>query len=100
MKNYLKYVAQDRRLAVLIVLSRLPSRSANHFVLRMAVRGESGHYELPETIVNDLSFLAGQGLVLTEELPGDVVVATLTDFGEMVAKGTARASGVAVPAVG
>lgn len=99
MSNYIEYVAQDRRLMALRILRGIPERRANHFVLR-SVLASTGYEELAPTVHNDLLWLAKQGLVLTEELDGGILLGTLTDLGDQVARGLVRVAGVAIPAVG
>ena len=94
--NYDDYVAQDRRLAALRILHKLPERRANQFVLRSVLKA-SGYDELPETVENDVRFLARQNTVQLEELPGGILLAKLSPFGEQVATGVATASGIARP---
>ncbi len=98
--NYVEFVAQDRRLMILRILRGIPERRANHFVLRSTLRMAAGYEELAPTVHNDLLWLAKQGLVLTEELDGGILLGTLTDLGDQVARGLVRVAGVAVPAVG
>lgn len=94
--SYSDYVTQDRRLVILRILRGLESRRANHYVLRTAL-GEHGYKELPETIYNDLRWLAGQSLVGIEDLSGGIRLATVTALGEQVADGLVRVAGVATP---
>jgi hypothetical protein len=98
MKSYDEYKAQDRRLAILKILHGVHERRSNQYILRTALRAK-GHDELVSTVSNDLQFLRKQGLVLLEELEPDLLLVVLTDFGDQVARGVARAAGVAVPAV-
>lgn len=92
--SYAEHIAKDRRLAALRILHQLPERRANQFVLRRVLK-EYGYDELPETVENDMRFLARQNTVKIEELPGGVVLTKLTPFGEQVATGVATASGIA-----
>jgi hypothetical protein len=96
--SYDEYTARDRRLVILIVLSKLSERRANQYVMRSALR-DQGYDELVPTVVNDLAFLRKQGLVTIEELPSDMLLATITDLGDQAARGVVRIQGVAVPAV-
>jgi hypothetical protein len=96
--SYEDFVAKDRRLVILIVLSRLSERRANQYVLRSALK-DQGYDELVPTVVNDLAFLRKQGLVVIEDLPSDIQLATITDLGDQVARGVVRVQGVAAPAV-
>ena len=95
--NYDDFVAQDRRLSILIFLCGLSERRANQFVLRTGLK-QMGYDELVPTVYNDVIFLSRQGLVTTEKLPGDILLATVTDYGDQVSRGVARVQGVAVPA--
>lgn len=99
MTNYIEYVAQDRRLVILRILRGIPERRANHFVLRSAL-ASLGYEELAPTLYNDLRWLEKQGLVVTEELDGGILLGTITDLGDQAARGLVRVQGVAVPAVG
>lgn len=94
--NYAGFVTADRRLVLLRILLGLEDRRANQHVLRAALRGE-GYHELPDTVLNDISFLAGEGLVRKEALNVDITLATLTELGELAATGRKRLAGVAVP---
>jgi hypothetical protein len=85
-------------LVILRILGGLSERRANQYVLRGALRS-LGYDELASTVGNDLAFLRKQGCVLLEDLPPDILLATLTDLGDQVARGVARIQGVAVPAV-
>jgi hypothetical protein len=97
MMDYVEYQAQDRRLAILIILRGVHERRANQYVLRRALK-DVAHDELVYTVVNDIMWLAKQGLVKTESLGGGILMAIITDYGDQVARGVARAAGVAVPA--
>jgi hypothetical protein len=98
MTDYTDFVAQDRRLVILRVLRGVHERRVNQYVLRAALR-EMGYDELVSTVANDLSFLRKQGLIKTENLPPDIILAILTDLGDQAARGVTRIAGVAVPAV-
>ncbi|MDR2075629.1 MAG: hypothetical protein LBP61_01660 [Desulfovibrio sp.] len=98
MTDYADFLAKDRRLVILRILRGIPERRANQYVMRSALRG-MGYDELVSTVSNDLAFLRKQGCVLLEELPPDILLATLTDLGDQAARGVVRIAGVAVPAV-
>ena len=98
MTNYGDFVAQDRRLVILRILRGIQERRANQYVLRGALRS-MGYDEIVPTVANDLAFLGKQGLVRVEDLPPDILLATLTDLGDQAARGVIRIQGVAVPAV-
>jgi hypothetical protein len=96
MKDYAVFETEDRRLMLLRILLGLEDRRANQHVLRAALRGE-GHHELPATVLNDIAFLRGEGLVEKEDLGRGIVLVTLTELGELTAMGRKRMAGVAVP---
>ena len=93
--NYVEFTTKERRLSILRILYKLPERRTNQHVLRPVLKETEGKDALPETIENDMRFLALQGTVRLEELPSNVLLATLTPFGEQVATGVATASGIA-----
>jgi len=95
--NYNEFSTQDRRLVILRILRGVSERRANQHVLRSALK-PLGYDELVATVQNDISWLAKQGLVKTEELDGGLILAVLTDYGDQAARGVARVAGVAVPA--
>jgi hypothetical protein len=97
MTDYVDFQARDRRLVILMILRGVHERRTNQYVLRSALKG-MGYDELVSTVVNDVFWLAKQGLVRTESLDGGIVMAILTDYGDQVARGVVRAAGVAVPA--
>jgi Fe2+ or Zn2+ uptake regulation protein len=97
--SYNAFVAEDRRLVILHILQGVAERRANQYVLRSALKS-LGYDELIETIQNDLSWLAKQGLIKSHELDAGLVLAVLTDYGDQAARGIVRVAGVAVPAVG
>jgi hypothetical protein len=98
MPDYIDFLARDRRLVILKILRGVHERRANQFVLRSALKS-MGYDELVSTVSNDIQFLRKQGLVLIEELEPDLLLSTLTDLGDQVARGIVRMAGVAVPAV-
>ena len=96
--RYSEFVAQDRRLVILRILHGVAERRANQHVLRSALRS-LGYDELVVTVENDVAWLDKQGLVRLEALDGGLILAVLTDYGDLAARGAVRVAGVAVPAV-
>jgi Fe2+ or Zn2+ uptake regulation protein len=94
--HYATFLAEDRRLVLLRVLSEMPSYRANSSVLTTALE-HWGHTPTRDQVKTELSWLAEQGLVTTSELTGAVVLATLTERGQDVASGRARCHGVKRP---
>lgn len=98
MNDYLKHIAQDRRLCVLRLLKESQG-SANESVLHMGVEA-LGHSRQPRTqIREDMRFLEGAGLVVLEYF-ADVAIATITRRGVDVAEGRIEVEGVKKPAIG
>jgi len=93
--DYVQRVAEDRRLAILLLLAEAPGGRSNEALLQAALP-IYGHDPSLDTVRSDLAWLAEQGLVATEE-PAGLVVARVTARGEDAAAGRARVPGVKRP---
>jgi len=90
------FVTEDRRLAILRLLSEQQGYSLNDSVLHDALE-QLGH-SVPRAIVrDDMNWLAERDLVSIETVAGRVAVATLTERGADVAAGRTRVEGVKRP---
>ncbi|OIO05422.1 MAG: hypothetical protein AUJ49_01295 [Desulfovibrionaceae bacterium CG1_02_65_16] len=87
-----KLLSEDRRLTVLLLLSKDAGYRLNAYVLRPALDA-MGHTVSLDRVESDLAWLAEQGLVTVERVEG-VTVARLTQRGADVAAGRCGAPGV------
>ncbi len=95
MSDYVRRVAEDRRLSILLLLAEAPGGRSNEALLQAALP-IYGHDPSLDIIRGDLAWLAEQGLVTTDE-PAGLVVARVTARGEDAAAGRARVPGVKKP---
>lgn len=86
----------DRRLALLRLLEAEPDRAMNDSLLHKALE-YLGHGTSRDVVRSDIAWLAELGLVHQERIIEAVLVATLTQRGEDVAKGRAVVPGIARP---
>jgi hypothetical protein len=89
------HVTEDRRLVMLRLLAEDTDYSVNSSLLQSGV-GLFGHSVSRDLVHTDLTWLAEQGLVTTEQV-GSVLVATLTQRGLDVAEGRVRVPGIKRP---
>lgn len=94
-KDFAEHLRQDRRLVLLRLLAELPAYRANSSVLYVALE-QFGHSTTRDQVKTELRWLEEQALVVVEEA-GPVLVATLRERGQDVAKGRATVPGVARP---
>ncbi len=94
--NYTAHFARHVRLAILRLLVEAPGYALNSSILVDAV-GALGLAASRDQIRGEIAWLAEQGLVTADELPGGLVVATLTERGSDVASGRATVPGVQRP---
>lgn len=94
--NYTAHFAGHVRLAVLRLLQEAPGYALNSSILTDAV-GRLGLVASRDQVRGEIAWLAGQGLATMEELPGGLIVATLTERGGDVCAGRAHAPGVQRP---
>lgn len=94
-KTFAERIVEDRRLVVLRVLAELPEYRANSSVLYAAMN-HFGHSMTRDQVRTELSWLAEQGLLFVDDA-GPVLVATLTERGQDVARGRAIVPGVSRP---
>ncbi len=98
MNDFVKMLAEDRRLAILRLLKESQG-SANESVLHIALEA-LGHRNQPRSqIREDMRALEGFGLLVIE-FYGDVMVAHVTKRGMDVAEGRVFVEGVKAPAIG
>lgn len=95
MSNFASFLAEDRRLVILRVLSELPAYRTNSFLLSTLL-GKFGHEPSADQVKGDLAWLEEQQL-LTVEVVESVHIATLTTRGADVAAGRAVVPGVKRP---
>lgn len=93
--NFASFLAEDRRLVILRVLSDMPGYRTNSFLLHTLL-GKFGHEPSADQVKTDLTWLQEQGLVKIDDVEG-VYVATLTTRGADVATGRAVVPGVKRP---
>jgi hypothetical protein len=97
MSKYSHFLAEDRRLVILRILSEMPTYKANSSVLH-TVLNQWGHDPSRDQVKTELLWLEEQQLVATESIgDGAVLLATLTERGADVAAGRARVPGVKRP---
>nr|WP_217350439.1 ArsR family transcriptional regulator [Azonexus fungiphilus] len=86
---------RDVRLVILRVLSEMPEYRANSSVITN-VLDQFGHAVTRDQVKTELRWLEEQGLIQLAEV-GSVLVATLLERGQDVARGRAKVDGVAKP---
>jgi DNA-binding transcriptional ArsR family regulator len=94
--SFARALEEDRRLAILRLLSEAPGYSVNSSVLQAALQAFA-HRVSRDRVHGDLAWLREQGLITIEEFDS-VVVATLSARGLDVAEGAADHPGVKRPA--
>ena len=94
--SYADFLQADVRLVILRTLSELPALRGNSSVLCSILDLKYGHAVTRDKIKTELRWLEEQGLVQIDEA-GAVLVATLRERGEDVARGRARVDGVNRP---
>lgn len=93
--TFASYLAEDRRLVILRVLSDMPGYRTNSFLLTTLL-GKFGHEPSADQVKGDLAWLQEQQLA-TVEVVESVHIATLTTRGADVATGRAVVPGVKRP---
>lgn len=93
--SFEKMLTEDRRLVLLRILNDMISYKANSSVLTVAME-HFGHAISRDYVRTQLAWLSEQGLVDIQDI-GAVLVATLTNRGQEVAKGLAKVPGVSRP---
>ena len=92
-------MTEDRRLSLLLLLSKAPASRCNGYVLHSGLQA-MGHACSAAQVETDAAWLAEQGLVATERLGDRMLVLTLTPRGDDVAHGRAIQPGVKRPSPG
>lgn len=95
MTTFAAFLAEDRRLVILLVLADMPAYRTNSFLLTTLL-GKFGHEPSSDQVKGDLAWLQEQQLV-TVEVVESVHIATLTTRGADVAAGRAVVPGVKRP---
>lgn len=93
--SFQDYLRRDVRLVILRVLSEMPEYRANSSVITN-VLDQFGHAVTRDQVKTELRWLEEQGLIQLSEV-GSVLVATLLERGQDVARGRAKVDGVAKP---
>ncbi|NHC05904.1 VpaChn25_0724 family phage protein [Azonexus fungiphilus] len=93
--SFQDYLRRDVRLVILRVLSEMPEYRANSSVITN-VLDQFGHAVTRDQVKTELRWLEEQGLIQLAEV-GSVLVATLLERGQDVARGRAKVDGVAKP---
>lgn len=93
--SFKDYLRRDVRLVMLRILSEMPEYRANSSVIAN-VLDQFGHAVTRDQAKTELRWLEEQGLVELNEV-GSVLVATLQERGQDVARGRATVDGVARP---
>lgn len=96
--NFATLMTEDRRLALLCLLTEASGLSANTLVLASGLRAV-GHACSCDQVEGDVAWLAEMGLVAVEDL-GQLRVVQLTRRGDDVAAGRAVVPGVKRPVPG
>ena len=94
--SYTAHFARHLRLAILRLLAEAPGYALNSSILTDAL-GALGLAASRDQVRGEIAWLAEQGLSTTDELPGGLLVATLTERGGDVASGRAHVPGVQRP---
>lgn len=94
--SYSTHFAKHLRLAILRLLAESPGYALNSSILVDAL-GALGLAASRDQVRGEIAWLAEQGLATAEELPGGLIVATLTERGADVASGRATVPGVQRP---
>ncbi|MFJ4141432.1 ArsR family transcriptional regulator [Pseudomonas sp. NPDC089734] len=95
MTHYAEFLREDVRLVLLRLLSEMVAYRANSSVLTMAL-DRYGHSLSRDQVKTELHWLAEQGALTVSDV-GPVLVATLTERGQDIAVGRARAPGIKRP---
>lgn len=95
--SFKNHFSSHLRLATLRLLAEAPGYSLNASIAADAL-GSMGLSASRDQVRVEIAWLAEQGLVTADELPGGLVVATLTERGADVASGRATVPGVQRPA--
>ena len=90
-----RHQAADRRLVALHLLVNSAGYAANEYLIEAGL-GDQGHVVSNDQVRGELSWLAEQGLITTDNV-GGVTVAKLTRRGHDVAHGKAHVPGVKRP---
>lgn len=93
--SFKDYLRRDVRLVTLRILSEMPEYRANSSVITN-VLDQFGHAATRDQVKTELRWLEEQGLIQLTEV-GSVLVATLLERGQDVARGRATVDGVAKP---
>ncbi|WP_234082340.1 ArsR family transcriptional regulator [Azonexus sp. R2A61] len=93
--SFKDYLRRDVRLVTLRILSEMPEYRANSSVITN-VLDQFGHAATRDQVKTELRWLEEQGLIQLSEV-GSVLVATLLERGQDVARGRATVDGVAKP---
>ena len=96
MSDYVRLLAEDRRLTILRTLEQDPDYSVNDFVLKRALE-QPGHGVSRDVLRGDLTWLKDQALVRVRAIDdGAMWIVTATEDGTDVARGR-KHPGVARP---
>lgn len=96
--EFARFEAEDRRLAVLKLLTTAPANTANEYVLRDLL-AQFGHNPAVGALRSDFTHLEQEATVVVQK-PGGVWVLTLTQLGDDVAGGRTTAPGIKRPRPG
>lgn len=97
-KDYLEHIAQDRRLAMLRLLTESRG-SANESVLHVGLEALGHRHQPRSQIRDDIRYLEKLDLLKVDIVSG-VMVCDITRRGVDVAEGRAEAEGVKKPSIG
>src|SRR5690348_2943918 len=98
MKDYAQVQAEDRRLAILLILAESGGYRCNEFLLQTLLE-QRGHVVSDDRLRTDLGWLEEQGLLKTEIL-GEAMIATANRRGVEVSEGRVTVAGVKRPRPG
>lgn len=94
--SYHEELCQHARLAILRMLEDAPRYTSNVSIMTDLLPRFGITYSRDQ-VVTELSWLAEQGMLTTEELAGGFIVATATTRGVEIAQGIAKHPGVQRP---
>lgn len=94
--SYTNYFARHVRIGILRLLAEAPGYALNSSIITDALAA-LGLPASRDQVRGEIAWLAEQGLATADELPGGLIVATLTERGADVASGRATVPGVQRP---
>ena len=97
-QTYSEFIAEDRRLSILLILKECARYSANEHLISQGL-DNCGHYVAADQLYADLVMLEEKRVLNLSEI-GDMTIATLTRLGQDVAEGRTVIEGIKRPNAG